>query len=67
MIELSLNGAAHTVAAGTTLAALLAALGHAQDKLATAINGEFVPRDLRSERVLHAGDRVMCFQAIVGG
>jgi len=67
VIELSLNGAAHSVAAGTTLAALLEALGQQQDKLATAINGEFVPRGVRRERVLRAGDQVMCFHAVVGG
>jgi len=35
--------------------------------VATALNGEFVPRTERAARVLRNGDKVTCFQAITGG
>lgn len=50
-----------------TLADLLAALGVAPDAVATAVNGQFVPRDRRADHRLHAGDSVTTFQPIVGG
>jgi sulfur carrier protein len=50
-----------------TLADLLAALNVAPDAVATAVNGQFVPRDRRAQHRLHAGDSVTTFQPIVGG
>ncbi|GAB4088577.1 sulfur carrier protein ThiS [Hydrogenophaga soli] len=50
-----------------TLADLLAALGVPPDAVATAVNGQFVPRDRRADHRLHAGDSVTTFQPIVGG
>jgi len=35
--------------------------------LATAVNGEFVPRDLRAQRLLCVGDLIVTFQPIQGG
>lgn len=35
--------------------------------LATALNGQFVPRELRSQQPLVEGDSIVTFQAIVGG
>ena len=35
--------------------------------VATAVNGEFVARGLRSGHVLAEGDQVQCFRPIVGG
>lgn len=35
--------------------------------LATAVNGEFVPRDLRAKHQLRDGDVVLTFQPIQGG
>ena len=35
--------------------------------LATAVNGDFVPRTLRAQTVLKAGDAIVTFQAIEGG
>ncbi|OGB17986.1 MAG: thiamine biosynthesis protein ThiS [Burkholderiales bacterium RIFCSPHIGHO2_12_FULL_67_38] len=52
---------------GLTLAALLEAQGVDVNKVATAVNGEFVPRGLRASTVLKPGDTVLTFQAIVGG
>jgi len=37
------------------------------EAVATAINGDFVPRSERAARVLREGDAVMCFQPITGG
>jgi sulfur carrier protein len=37
------------------------------NQIATAVNGEFVPRALRAQTWLAAGDTVLTFQAIVGG
>jgi sulfur carrier protein len=52
---------------GLTLAALLAAQGVPTTQVATAVNGEFVPRTQREATALKPGDTVLTFQAIVGG
>lgn len=65
-IDILLDGQRTPVATGTTLAALVASLGHAPAGVSTAVNGDFVPRGQR-ERVLAAGDTVLLFQPIVGG
>lgn len=52
---------------GLTLAALLASQGVNAEQVATAVNGEFVPRTQRGVTVLQPGDTVLTFQAIVGG
>ncbi len=52
---------------GLTLAALLAAQGVNAEQVATAVNGEFVPRTQRGVTVLQPGDTVLTFEAIVGG
>ena len=66
-VTLTLDGKPHPVAAGTTLAALVAALGHAPNKVSTAVNGLFVARGQREACVLQDGDAVVLFQPIVGG
>ena len=35
--------------------------------VATAVNGEFVARDKRSQHTLMDGDAVLCFSPITGG
>lgn len=65
-IEILLDGQPRPVAAGTTLAALVASLGHAPAAVSTAVNGDFVPRGQR-ERPLAVSDVVLLFQPIVGG
>ena len=35
--------------------------------VATAVNGEFVPRTQRARHPLHDGDTVLCFSPITGG
>lgn len=67
MIELRVNGQAHTLPQPSSLADLVAALGQAPERVATAVNGEFVARGQRGQRLLGHGDVVTCFQAIVGG
>lgn len=66
-VSISVNGAERHVAPGTTLAGLLDGLGHAPASVATAVNGNFVPRAARAQHPLQPGDQVTCFEPIVGG
>jgi sulfur carrier protein len=66
-LAIRLDGKAHTVPAGSTLAALVQSLGHAPDAVATAVNGDFVPRGQRATQLLRADDAVLLFQPITGG
>lgn len=66
-IALTLDGKPHSLAAGNTLAALVESLGHAPNKVSTAVNGLFVARAQRESCVLQDGDAVLLFQPIVGG
>lgn len=66
-IDVLLDGRPHPVPVGTTLAALIEALGHAPDAVAAAVDGEFVPRAQRAARVLRPGEAVFLFKRIVGG
>ena len=65
-VTIQLDGQPHRVQAGTTVAALVASLGHDEKAVSTAVNGEFVARTARA-RVLAEGDAVLLFQPIVGG
>ncbi|HET6598323.1 MAG TPA: sulfur carrier protein ThiS [Burkholderiaceae bacterium] len=67
VITVRLDGHDHPVPAGTTLAALVLALGHEPEALTTAVNGEFVPRHARDSCLLRCGDAVLFFHPIVGG
>ena len=69
MMELTItvNGDARTVPESATLADLVDALGQPPQALATAVNGEFVPRGVRSSVQLREGDAVFTFQPITGG
>ncbi len=66
-LHVTVNGDDQAVPACSTLADLVHRLGHAAEGIATALNGEFVARGRRHERALCDGDKVTCFQAIVGG
>jgi sulfur carrier protein len=66
-IQILLDAHPHSLPAQTTLATLVASLGHAPDKVTTAVNGMFVRRDQRDGCVLQAGDAVLLFQPITGG
>ena len=67
MIALTLDGKPCSVPANSNLAALVATLGHAPNKVSTAVNGLFVPRGQRESCMLQEGDAVLLFQPIVGG
>lgn len=60
------NGERHTTAA-MTLAELLAELGHGEAKVATAINGDFVPERKRASTVIHTDDRIEVVSPRQGG
>ena len=66
-IRISLEDGPRQVAASSSLADLVAQLGHAEKAVSTAINGQFVPRSQRAQTLLREGDQVLIFQAIVGG
>ena len=61
------NGEPHAWRLGLTVADVLAARGHDDDSVATAVNTRFVPRSARAETPLWPDDRVVVFSAIVGG
>ena len=67
MIAITLNGEKRELPAGQTLADLIAQLEAQPQALATAVNGEFVAREARTERQLTDGDAVFTFQPITGG
>jgi sulfur carrier protein len=50
-----------------TIAALLAAQGLAERRVAVEVNGEIVPRARHATRLLAAGDRVEIVHALGGG
>lgn len=66
-ISVLLNGERREVEPGSTLADLIAATGQPPQGLATAVNGEFVPRAARLAHLLREGDAVFAFQPITGG
>ena len=67
MIEIRLNQDSVRLPEGATLASLVASLDKPPASLATAVNGEFVPREQRAAHPLHDGDVVMTFEPITGG
>ena len=67
MNQITVNGEPRRVDDTATLADLVAALGQPPAALATAVNGEFVPRSARAGVQLRDGDAVFTFQPITGG
>lgn len=67
LITIRLDDQPRQVQEGSTLAALVDALGHAPQAVATAVNGRFVPRTQRDTHVLQPADAVLLFQPITGG
>jgi sulfur carrier protein len=65
--HITVNGEPRAIEGHETLADLIAALGQAPAALATAVNGEFVPRSARASVQLRDGDAVFTFQPITGG
>jgi sulfur carrier protein len=65
-MKIEINGEPHDIAA-TTLAEALEELGMGEARVATAVNGLFVPAGARAETVLAPGDRVEVLAAMQGG
>lgn len=65
-LTLTVNGETRQ-SSSDTLLALLADLGYGADRVATAVNGDFVPERLRAERRLAAGDCVEIVAPRQGG
>jgi sulfur carrier protein len=64
--EITVNG--HPMATrAATLAAFIAEQGYGVAKVATAVNGDFVPERARGVTALRAGDRVEIVSARQGG
>jgi sulfur carrier protein len=64
--RIRLNGTAVETKA-RTLAELVAGEGHAEAAVATAVNGDFVPRQERAATLLADGDRVEIVAPRQGG
>ncbi|WP_372604650.1 sulfur carrier protein ThiS [Actibacterium sp.] len=65
-MKITVNGTPTDVQ-GTNLAEILIELGHADGKLATAVNEEFVPAAARETLSLAPGDRVEIVAPRQGG
>ncbi len=67
MVEIVVNGEPRQIAAGTTVAALLADLGVEPRQVAVEVNLELVPRTRHAERALAAGDALEVVTLVGGG
>ncbi|MEJ1992098.1 MAG: sulfur carrier protein ThiS [Maritimibacter sp.] len=65
-MNITVNAKSHKVAA-QTLAAALEELGFTSPAIATALNGQFVPRPARAATALHDGDRLEVLAPMQGG
>jgi sulfur carrier protein len=65
-VKIEVNGAPREVA-GAHVAAALAELGWGEARVATALNGVFVPAGARDETALAPGDRLEVLAAMQGG
>jgi thiamine biosynthesis protein ThiS len=66
-IEITVNGAPRKVAAGTTVADLIAELGLGDRKVAVERNRDVVPRARHGEVRLETGDRLELVTYVGGG
>ncbi len=57
----------HTETSAATLAELVVQLGHADNAIATALNGEFIPRAARATTMIAQNDRVEIVAPRQGG
>ena len=65
-MRIIVNGNQHDVEPAT-LAAALTALGYGERKVATAVNGQFVPQAARPGTKLADGDRIEIVAPMQGG
>jgi sulfur carrier protein len=56
-----------TETSAASLAELVALLGHGQEAVATALNGDFVPRQARASTRLRPGDKIEIVAPRQGG
>jgi sulfur carrier protein len=66
-IAISLNGEPRQLAAGTTIAELLAELGLTANHVAVEVNLDLIPRSRHAERHLADGDRLEIVTLVGGG
>ena len=66
-LEIQVNGEAHSIDPGATVAGLVVALGFGGRRVAVALNREIVPRSRFESVALTPGDRVEILQAVGGG
>lgn len=66
-MEIILNGSAKSVDENTTLAALIAELDLENQRFATEVNGELVPKSTLESFILSEGDKIEIVGAIGGG
>jgi len=65
-MNIILNGEQREIS-GTTVADVLAEMGLEKARVATALNGEFLPAALRRETSITAGDTLEVLSAMQGG
>lgn len=65
-MKIEVNGEARDVA-GSTLADALTELGWGVARVATAVNGNFVPKTVRAQTPLKDGDRLEVLAPMQGG
>ena len=65
-MRIDVNGEARELT-GPTLADALTELGWAEARVATALNGDFVPKVARGETALKDGDRLEVLAPMQGG
>lgn len=66
-MRVSLNGASTELAAGTTVAGLVAERADRDRRVAVAVNSEVVPRSAWASTSLAEGDDVELLAAVAGG
>lgn len=66
-LAIFVNGEPREIAAGATVAELVAALGFVGRRIAIARNRDVVPRAAYAAHALQAGDRIEILEAVGGG
>ena len=66
-MQIQLNGEARQLDDGTTVSALLDALGYTGKRLAVERNGEIVPKSQHGATALAEGDQLEIVAAVGGG
>jgi sulfur carrier protein len=66
MMRIEVNGEPREIR-GATLAEALAELGWGEARVATALNGDFVPASARAGQALRDGDRIEVLAPMQGG